>query len=83
MPAHDGYGRNDDERVLASGPDPSSDYPEELIEWVDARARMSTLQRDELLTQSEILKKESSPLTKEADQHPEAEPDEAKHGQDL
>jgi len=36
-----------------------------------------------LLTQSEILKKEASPLAKEADQHPEAEPDEAKHGQDL
>jgi hypothetical protein len=39
---------------------------------------MSTLQRDELLTQSEILKKETSPLTKEADQHSEAEPNEAK-----
>jgi hypothetical protein len=46
-------------------------------------ARISTLQRDELLTQSEILKKETSPLTKEADQHSEAEPDEVKHGQDL
>jgi hypothetical protein len=33
---------------------------------------MSTLERDELLTQSEILKKETSPLTKEADQHCEA-----------
>jgi len=44
---------------------------------------MSTLQRDELLTQSEILKNETSPLTKEACQHSEAEPNEAKHGQDL
>jgi len=44
---------------------------------------MSTLQRDELLTQSEILKKESSPLTKEADQHSQVERDEAKHGLDL
>jgi hypothetical protein len=40
-------------------------------------------ERDELLTQSETLKKESSPLTKEAHQHPEAERDEAKHGLDL
>jgi len=32
--------------------DPPGDYPEELVEGVDARARMSTLQRDELLTQS-------------------------------
>jgi len=44
---------------------------------------MSTLQRDELLTQSEILEKESSPPAKKAAQHYEAEPDEAKHGQDL
>jgi len=83
VPADDGFGRDDEEGVLPSRPDPPSDYPEELIEGAEARARMSTLQRDELLTQSEILKKETSPLTKEADQHSEAEPDEAKHGQDL
>jgi hypothetical protein len=44
---------------------------------------MSTLQRDELLTQSEILEKETSPLTKEAYQHSKAEPCEPKHGQNL
>ena len=44
---------------------------------------MSTLQHDELLTQSEILEKEALPPEKEADQHAEAEPDEAHHGQDL
>jgi hypothetical protein len=43
---------------------------------------VSTLQRNELLTQSEIFEKETSPPTKEADQHSEAEPDEVKHGQD-
>jgi len=69
--------------MFPSRPNPQSDYPEELIEGAQTRARMSTLQRDELLTQSEILKKETSPLTIEADQHSEAEPDEAKHGQDL
>ena len=41
------------------------------------------LQREELLTQSEILEKETSPRAKEADQHAEAEPDEVHHGQDL
>jgi len=69
--------------MFPSRPNPPSDYPEELIEEAETRARMSTLQRDELLTQSKILKKEASPLAKEADQHPEAETDEAKHGQDL
>ena len=72
-----------DERMFPSRPNRPSDYPEELIEEAETWARMPTLERDELLTQSEILKKEASPLAKEADQHPEAEPDEAKHGQDL
>jgi hypothetical protein len=83
VPGHDGFGRNDDERVLPSGPGPSNDYPEEFIEWVEARASMSTLQRDELLTQSKIFEKETSPPAKEAGKHSKTEPDEAKHGQDL
>ena len=66
MPADDGFGRDDDEGLLPSRPDPPSDYPEELIEEAEARARMSTLQRDELLTQSEILDKETSPPAQEA-----------------
>jgi len=53
VPADDGFGRDDDEGLLPSRPDPPSDYPEELIEEAETRARMSTLQRDELLTQSE------------------------------
>jgi hypothetical protein len=83
VPTDEGFRRDQDERMFPSRPNPLSDYPEELIEQAETRARMSTLQRDELLTQSEILKKETSTLTKEADQHSEAEPDEAKHGQDL
>ena len=42
-----------------------------------------SFQYDELLTQSEILEKETLLPAKDADQHAEAEPDEAKHGQDL
>ena len=83
VPADYGFGRDDEEGVLPSRPDPPSEYPGELVEGVEARARMSTLQHDELLTQSEILEKETSPPAKEAYHHPKAEPDEAKHGQDL
>ena len=83
VPADDGFGRDDDEGLLPSRPDPPSDYPEELIEEVEARARMSTLQPDELLTQSKILEKETSPPAKEAAQHSKAEHNEAKHGHDL
>ena len=63
--------------MFPSWPDPPSDYPEELIEKPETLARMSKLQHDELLTQSEILEKETLPPAKEADQHAEAEPDEA------
>jgi hypothetical protein len=44
---------------------------------------MSTLQRDELLTQSEILEKETLPPAKEAHQRSEAETEDEKHLQDL
>jgi hypothetical protein len=40
---------------------------------------MSTLQHHELLTQSEILEKETVPPAKEAYQHSEAESEEANH----
>jgi hypothetical protein len=83
VPADDSFRRDQDERMFPNRPNPPSNHPSEPIEKPEPRARMSTLQRNELLTQSEILKKETSPPTKEADQHSEAEPDEAKHGQDL
>jgi hypothetical protein len=83
VPADDSFGRDDDEGVPPSRPDPPSNHPEELIEKPEPRARMSRLQHDELLTQSEILDKETVPPAKEAYQHSEAEPDEAKHGPDL
>jgi hypothetical protein len=83
VPADDGFGRDDNEGLLPSKPDPPSDYPEELIEEVEARARTSTLQCDELLTQSKILEKETSPPAKEANQHSEEKPYETKHDKDL
>jgi len=46
----DSFGRDDDERVPPSHPDPPSNYPDELIEEADARARMSTFQHGELST---------------------------------
>jgi hypothetical protein len=42
---------------------------------------MSTFQRNELLTQSEILEKETLPSAKEAYQHSEEDSDKAKHDQ--
>jgi hypothetical protein len=50
VPADYGFGPDDYEGVFPSRPDPPSDYPEELIEDAEARARMSTFQHGELLT---------------------------------
>jgi hypothetical protein len=50
VPTDYGFGRDDDEGLPPSRPDPPCNYPEELIEEAEARARMSTLQRGELLT---------------------------------
>ena len=47
------------------------------------RGRDQKLWRDELLTQSEILEKETSPLAKEASEHSKAELGEQEHGQNL
>jgi hypothetical protein len=44
---------------------------------------MLSLQRGELLTQSEILEEKISPSAKEAAKHSEAEPEEAHHRLDL
>jgi hypothetical protein len=83
VPRDYGFGCDDEGAVLPIRPDSLDDYPEELIDEVEAWARIPTLLRDELLTQSEILEKETSPPAKEAYQHSKAERDEAKHGQDL
>ena len=71
MPADDGFRRDDDEGLFPSRPDPTSNHPEKFIEEAEARARMSTLQRNELLTQSKILEKETLPSAKGAYQHSE------------
>jgi hypothetical protein len=41
VPTDYGFGCDDEEGVLPIRPDPPGDYPEELIEGIDARARMS------------------------------------------
>jgi hypothetical protein len=74
MPANGSFRCDDEESLFPSRPDPPSDYPEELIEKPETRARMSTLQRDELLTQREILEKETLPPAKEWYQHPKQSP---------
>jgi hypothetical protein len=48
-PADCGFGCDDDEGVLPTGPDPPSNYSEDFIEDAEARTTMSTFQNGELL----------------------------------
>jgi len=66
VPADDSFGRDDDEVLLPSRPDPSSDYPEELIEEPQAWARMSAFQHCELLPEHEILQNNIPAATEDA-----------------
>jgi hypothetical protein len=83
MPAENGFGCNDDEMLLPSRPDPSSDYPEELIEEAEARARMSTFQHSELLPEHEILQNKIPAATEGANQGSDPEEKQAEHGKEL
>jgi len=75
VPADYGFRRDDDEGLLPKT-DQTRRATTQKIAYrkAETRARMSTLQRDELLTQSEILEKETSPPAKEAAQHPKQSP---------
>jgi hypothetical protein len=66
VPADDGFRRDDKEGLLPSRPDPPSDYPEELIEEGETRARMVTFQHSELLAEHEILQNKILAATEEA-----------------
>jgi len=66
-----------------SRPVPPSDYPEELIEEAEARARMSMLQHHELLPKHEILQNKLSAATEKANQNSDPEEKQAQHGRQL
>jgi hypothetical protein len=83
VPADDGFGRDDDEVLLPSRPDPSSDYPEELIEEAEARTRMSTFQHSELLPEHEILQNKIPAATEKANQGSDPEEMQTEHGKEL
>jgi hypothetical protein len=83
VPADDGFGRNDDEGVLPSRRDPSSDYPKELIDKREMRWRMSTFQHCELLSEHEILQNKIPAAKEEANQCSDPEKKQAEHGRQL
>jgi hypothetical protein len=56
VPADQGFGSDDDQSLLPSGPEPAGDDPEDPIKYLQPLPRMLSFQYCELLAESEILK---------------------------
>jgi hypothetical protein len=87
MPADNGSGRNQNERSFPSRPEPSQDNPEQLVQRSQSTARSFDVQRQNLLTESEIFKDEILSGTESTD-NPSQEMSERhdygqNHGQNL
>ena len=83
MPTDDCFRRNQDERLLPTGPKAASNYQEESVEVPEAWTRIAPLQHGQLLTQCQILKRETLSRAKKTNQGSDAEFDKSKHGGQL
>ena len=66
VPTHNGIRAHDNESPFPSGPEPSCQNPEELIERCQTWAGMLSLQCNELLAKSQVFKKECVSSREEA-----------------
>ena len=71
------------ERLPPTRPQVPTNYPEESVEVSEAWARMAPRQHSQLLTQCQILKKETLSRAKKANQRCDSEFDMSKHGGQL
>jgi len=62
---------------------PPSGYPEEPIEEAKTRARMSTFQHSELLTEHQVLQNKILAATEEGNQGSDPQEKQAEHGKEL
>src|SRR5215472_397683 len=58
MPAHDGSGRNQNERLPPPGPEHSQRNPKQLVHGSQSTARSLHVQSQQLLVESQVLKDE-------------------------
>jgi hypothetical protein len=56
VPTEHGFGGDDNEGLLPSGPEPAGDDPEDLIKHLQSWPGMLSFQYGELLAEGEILK---------------------------
>jgi len=83
VPTDDCFRGDQDERLLPTGPETPSNYPEESVKVSEALARMAPPQHSQLLTQCQILKEETLSRAKKANQRCDAEFDMSKHDAQL
>lgn len=73
VPTDNSFGRDDDESLFPSRPEPTDGDPEEPVDQRQPWPRMPTFQDGELLTKREILKDKISTTKKEANEGSETE----------
>ena len=83
MPTNNGFRCDDDQRLLPTRPETTSNNPEQPIEATEAGTWTSPFQYDKLLAQGEIFEEKSSTATKEAKEYSQTERQMLKHGKRL
>jgi hypothetical protein len=74
VPLNNGFGTDEEERLLRIGPDLPSGDPEQVAESSEPRFTMSTLEHHELLSKREIFKSETTTGGKETSHGAEDKP---------
>jgi hypothetical protein len=83
MPVHDGSRSNQDERLPPPRPKRFQGDPEQLVQGSQSTARSLGVQREQLLTESEIFKDQVFSGTESIDNPSEEMSEQRDHGQDL
>ena len=83
MPTNNGFRCDDDQGLLPTRPETTSNNPEQPIEATEARPWTSQFQYDKLLAQGEIFEEKSSTGTKEVKEYSQTERQILKHGKRL
>src|SRR5215468_7054324 len=83
MPAHDGSGSNQDERLPPPRPEHSQGNPEQLVQGSQSSAMPLRVQSEQLPTESQVFEDEVLAGEKRADDPPEEMPERHNHGKNL
>jgi hypothetical protein len=83
VPTDYSLGRDDDESLFPSRPEPTDSNPKELVEDVEAWPRASPLEHGELLAEHEVLEDKIATAAKQADKRAKPQEGQVEHGPEL